>query len=205
MKVRDLDGVILANGTGLTQAAISQYRTGKRKPGPEELYRLAGFLGLTMDELFTGKTSKQKEEAKEPKNWGGPYWGTSNAAPVIAFARGGGGAYPEDMGHDVPHIPVTCKDPNCYVLELEGDSMEPIYSPGDFLVCAPNIQVQQGDLVVTRTMDDEVLFKKYGLRKNTILLQSYNPKQPTLEFHPRDIRQMHLVQSVIRVLKGKPF
>ena len=154
-----------------------------------------------MEELLTG----EKTELFQPRNSGGPYWGTSNAAPVIAFARGGGGGYPEDMGLDVPHIPVTCKDPNCYVLELEGDSMEPLYSPGDLLVVAPNLQPTPGDLVVVRTVEDEVLFKKYKQRGKTIVLSSFNPKHPALELAPKDIEKMHPVQSVVRVLKGKPF
>lgn len=185
----------------LSRIMLHYVRKGERDLSVKALHRLlneekdAGLVPAPTD----------KSESPTPKNWGGPYWGTSTAAPVIAFARGGAGGYPEDMGSDVPHIPVTCKDPNCYVLELEGDSMEPIYSPGDFLVCAPNLQVQPGDLVVARTVDDEVLFKQYRQRGKTILLQSFNPKHPTIEMHPKDMRKMHLVQSVVRVLKGKPF
>jgi len=197
---RDLKAFSLAKAVGLSHVTIGNYLDGQ-PPKSEHLHKLAKFFKVTMEELLTG----EKNTGLAPQNWGGPYWGTSNAAPVIAFARGGGGGFPEDMGTDVPHIPVTCKDPNCYVLELEGDSMEPIYSPGDFLVCAPNIQVQQGDLVVARTMDDEVLFKQYKQRGKTILLQSFNPKHPTMEIHPKDMRKMHLVQSVVRVLKGKAF
>lgn len=81
-------------------------------------------------------------------------------APVIAYAQGGEGAYPEDLGHAVPRIAVPCQDPNCYVLQLEGNSMEPIYQEGDLLVVAPNMEPINNDLVIVKTVEEEVLFKK---------------------------------------------
>jgi SOS-response transcriptional repressor LexA len=83
--------------------------------------------------------------------------------------------------------------------------MEPIYSEGDLLVCAPNLQLSQGDLVVAKTMDDETFFKKYQQRGTTTLLLSYNPKHPAMEFKPGELRKIHVVHSVIRPLKGKIF
>ena len=136
---------------------------------------------------------------------GGPYWGTTNLAPIVAFARGGEGAYPEDAGGDLPHIPVACKDPNTYVLELEGDSMEPVYHPGDLLIIAPNLQFQNGDLVILKTMEDETFFKQLQTKGKDFRLYSFNPNHPVLEFTRSEVRKIHVVHSILRGLKGKIF
>lgn len=129
-------------------------------------------------------------------------------APIIAYARGGEGAYPEDMGHDVPRIAVPCKDPNCYVLELEGDSMEPVYLEGDLLVVAPNMEAMNNDLVIVKTTDEEVFFKK--LRKprtekdgEHFQFLSFNPHHPALLLRPDQIHRVSVVHSVIRPLKER--
>lgn len=126
-------------------------------------------------------------------------------APIIAFAQGGEGAYPEDLGDNVPRIAVPCKDPNCYVLELQGNSMEPVYLEGDLLVVAPNMEPMNNDLVILRTTDDEVLFKKFKHPKRGEEFQflSFNPHHPALNLRPDQIFKVSVVHSVIRPLKEK--
>jgi phage repressor protein C with HTH and peptisase S24 domain len=126
-------------------------------------------------------------------------------APVISWARGGEGAYYEDQGSDVPKIYVPCKDPNCYVLQLEGDSMHPVYLEGDLLVVAPNLEPTNNDLVVLKTTDDEVLFKKYKHPRRDELFEfhSYNPHHPPLFLTPDKIYRVSVVHSVIRPLKER--
>lgn len=126
-------------------------------------------------------------------------------APIIAFARGGESAYPEDMEHASPRIAVPCKDPNCYVLELEGDSMEPLYSPGDLLVVAPNMEPINNDLVIVKTTEGEVFFKQYKhpRRAEEFQFLSLNPKYPPLYFRPDQLYRVSVVHSVIKPLKEK--
>lgn len=128
-------------------------------------------------------------------------------APIIAFAQGGEGSYPEDLGSDVPRIPVPCRDPNCYVLELQGDSMEPIYMEGDLLVVAPNEEPMNNDLVVVRTTEDEVLFKKFKHPKKAgseeFQFQSFNPHHPAITLRPDQIYKISVVDCVIRPLKRR--
>ncbi len=130
--------------------------------------------------------------------------GTSMMAPIIAWASAGDARQYEDQGPNSPKVAVVCKDPNCYVLELEGNSMEPIYLPGDLIVCAPNMEAHNGDLVMAKTTEDEVYFKRYHVGKHgEVRLSSFNPHYPVMEFKRGQVRKIHVVQSVIRVLKGK--
>lgn len=211
MTSRGINQVRLSQETGVTQSAISQYLKRDRSPRPEELERLAEFFGVSMDTMWRGEKPIQSNPSgpliigESPRNWGGPYYGTRSEAPVISWARAGGGGYYEDQGYDVPHVPVFCKDPNCYVLQIEGDSMEHLYSEGDLLVIAPNDEAKQGDLVVVKTKEDEVLFKKFEKIGSNFRLSSFNPKYPPLYYAPKEIRFAHPVHSVIKPLKGKFF
>lgn len=128
-------------------------------------------------------------------------------APIIAYAQGGEGAYPVDQGADVPRIAVPCRDPNCYVLELEGDSMEPIFREGDLLVIAPNLEPRNNDMVIVRTVEDEVLFKQYKHPKpnqgDTFQFLSLNPNHAPLYLRPDQIFKVSVVHSVIKPLREK--
>jgi phage repressor protein C with HTH and peptisase S24 domain len=124
-------------------------------------------------------------------------------APIIAYAQGGEGAYPEDLGQAVPRIAVPCKDPNCYVLALEGKSMEPIYQEGDLLVVAPNFEPMNNDLVIVKTVDGEVNFKKLKIPIKGEIFQfhSFNPNHPPIHLAAEQIHRISVVHSVIRPLK----
>ncbi len=141
-----------------------------------------------------------------PREHGGPYWGTTNRSPVISWASAGKSRYYEDVGGDVETIPTDCKDANCYVLQLEGDSMEPRYYAGDYIVVAPNFEAQNGDLVVAKTKNGDVYFKLFhrtGPDGEMIKLTSYNQAYPPLEFSRSAMRFCHPVHSVVRKLKRK--
>lgn len=126
-------------------------------------------------------------------------------APVISWARGGEGAYFEDQGSDVPKIYVPCKDPNCYVLQLVGDSMHPVYLEGDLLVVAPNTPPTHNDVVIVKTTDDEVMCKimRHPRKGESVEFHSYNPHYPPIFLRPDQIYRVSPVHSVIRPLKER--
>lgn len=108
--------------------------------------------------------------------------------PVIGFAQAGTGGFFSDGGFPVggswDHVSFPdIRDENTYALEVSGDSMEPLYRPGDILVVSPNSEVRRGDRVVVKTFEGEVL-AKILLRKSAsrIELLSLNPEHPTLSF-----------------------
>lgn len=193
-----------ARMAGVTPSSITHWLRGQRQPGAEELAKLASSLGMSMDSLFIGEPKADSDLQPRPKNFGGPFYGTSDEAPVIARASAGELHRWEDMGHDVPRIKTSCRDPNCYAVQVDGDSMEPMYSEGDILVVAPNLEPMVNDLVIAKTVEDDVLFKIWlGERKGKFRLQSYNPKYPVMEFTRGELRKIHPIHSVVRLLKEK--
>lgn len=52
---RGVSGKDIARGTGLSEAAISNYRTGKKEPQMTSLCLLADYLEISLDELVGRK------------------------------------------------------------------------------------------------------------------------------------------------------
>lgn len=199
----------VAEALNVKPANISQWKDGKHRVPKHTVDQLSLLVeepgkypapktdGIILDDRADrGKIRQAAREIME-----------TVTAPIIAFARGGEGSYPEDQGANVPRIPVPCRDPNCYVLELTGDSMEPIYMEGDLLVVAPNEQPMNNDLVVVRTTEDEVLFKKFKHPKKPggeeFQFQSFNPHHPLIVLRPDQIFRISVVDCVIRPLKRR--
>src|SRR5918999_419657 len=65
---REQDGISLrelARRLGISPSAISQIETGKSRPSVSTLYAIVNELGMSLDELFSGK--HRQEAAGEPE------------------------------------------------------------------------------------------------------------------------------------------
>ncbi|SFH05496.1 S24 family peptidase [Methylobacterium gossipiicola] len=70
-------------------------------------------------------------------------------------------------------------DDRSFALEVQGDSMAPLYRDGDVLIVSPSASVRKGDRVVVRLDAGEVLAKELKRRTaRTIELASLNPEHP---------------------------
>lgn len=110
------------------------------------------------------------------------------SVPLIGFAQAGAGGFFTDSGFPVGQgweeiaLPGQVPD-GAYALQVQGDSMLPLYRDGDVLVVDPAAKVRRGDRVVVRTVDGEVMAKV--LERQTALqveLLSVNPEHPDRTF-----------------------
>ncbi|MDE2239140.1 MAG: helix-turn-helix transcriptional regulator [Rhodospirillales bacterium] len=119
--------------------------------------------------------------------------------PLIGMAQAGAegffddGGYPAGAGWDEVELP-SVADANAYALSINGDSMQPVYRPGDTIIVSPAAPVRQGDRVVSRSKDGAVMAKLL-LRRTAgrIELGSLNPEFPDLRFQAREILWMHRI------------
>src|SRR6476660_7327621 len=90
---------------------------------------------------------------------------TMHSVPLIGFAQAGAGGFFDDGGFpvgrgwdevDFPDL----GDSHVYALEVNGDSMKPLFRHGDVIICSPSAAVRRGDRVVVKTNDGEVLVKE---------------------------------------------
>lgn len=64
-----------------------------------------------------------------------------------------------------------------FALEVQGDSMAPLYRDGDVLIVSPTASLRKGDRIVARLTSGEVLAKELRRRTaRTIELASLNPE-----------------------------
>lgn len=115
--------------------------------------------------------------------------------PLLGLARAGSGGFFDDggfpvgQGWDEVDFPAASRTgQGIYALEVQGDSMLPLYRDGDVLIVEANAETRKGDRVVVRTREGEVLAKVL-LRRTTrqIELMSINPAHDNLVFDLQDI------------------
>ena len=128
--------------------------------------------------------------------------GESNAnalaqrVPVIDYAQAGASGffddagYPTGSGWDEVLFP-SIGDPNAFALEIQGDSMEPVYRDGDIIVVSPGASIRRGDRLVVKTKDGEVMAKE--LRRQSarrIELESLNKEHEDRVIEAGDVEWM---------------
>lgn len=104
--------------------------------------------------------------------------------PLIGFAQAGAGGFFDDAGFPAGHgwdlveLPARASE-GAYALQVQGDSMLPLYRDGDLLIVQPGATIRRGDRVVVKTTEGEVMAKLLE-RQNarSIELVSLNPAHP---------------------------
>ncbi|MBB4230576.1 S24 family peptidase [Rhizobium mongolense] len=118
-----------------------------------------------------------------------------SSIPLLGFAQAGAGGFfddggfPAGHGWDVVEFPAApSQKAGVYALEVQGDSMMPLYRDGDVLIVEPGAQVRRNDRVVVKTREGEVMAKVL-LRQSprSIELMSLNPEHPNRTIELSDV------------------
>jgi phage repressor protein C with HTH and peptisase S24 domain len=142
-----------------------------RWPSTESISKILAATGASLDEFL---------RLLDPD-----VGGTRRTIPLVGMTQAGAGRlFNEDglpiggPGWDEIEFPDVSMD-RVFGLEVQGDSMEPLYRDGDILIVSPNANIRKGDRVVVRTRAGEVLAKE--LKRKTVRsieLRSLNPEHP---------------------------
>ena len=82
-------------------------------------------------------------------------------------------------------------DQDAYALEITGDSMMPVYRQGDTIIVSPGATIRNGDRVVVRTSDGQVMAKILQKQtKRTIELAAFNPAHPIKSLDAKNVDWM---------------
>lgn len=118
-----------------------------------------------------------------------------SSIPLIGFAQAGAGGFfddagfPAGQGWDMVEFPAAAgHKAGAYALEVQGESMLPLYRDGDVLIVEPGAQIRKNDRVVVKTREGEVMAKVL-LRQSarSIELMSLNPEHPNRSFDLADV------------------
>src|SRR5918999_692557 len=111
--------------------------------------------------------------------------GMKTTIPLIGMTQAGAGRLFNDKGmptggpgwEDVEFPDLS--NEKVFALEVQGDSMEPLYRDGDVLIVSPSANIRKGDRVVVRTTTGEVTAKELKRRTaKSLELRSLNPAHP---------------------------
>ncbi len=176
----------LAKRAGLDSTAFNKSKRASadgrpRWPSTESLAKIIEATNSTLDE-FLGLVEGQRAEKgrSAPEN--------TSAVPLIGFAQAGAGGFfddagfPAGQGWDLIELPTRTTE-NSFALQVQGDSMLPLYRNGDVLIVEPGATVRKGDRVVVKTRSGEVMAKVLARRTSgEIELLSINPEHPNRNF-----------------------
>lgn len=169
-----------------------------RWPSTESIAKVLDATGDTID-LFMGYVMHNRSPGGFPDGTFPPQTGS---IPLLGFAQAGAGGFfddggfPAGQGWDVVEFPASpASRSGVYALEIQGDSMMPLYRDGDVLIVEPGAQVRRGDRVVVKTREGEVMAKVL-IRQSarTIELMSLNPEHANRTF---DLSEIDWIARII--------
>jgi phage repressor protein C with HTH and peptisase S24 domain len=116
--------------------------------------------------------------------------------PLLGYARAGAAGYFDDAGYpsgrgwDEIDFPGGI-DEHAYALKISGDSMAPVYRPGDVIIVSPGAEIRRGDRVVVKTRGGEVMAKELSRQSAAkIELRSVNREHPDRTLAKKDVLWM---------------
>lgn len=162
----------------------------ERWPSTESISKILDATGESFDSFLTGTGAFLQMNDNLPHH----------TVPLLGLAQAGTGGFfdsagfPAGQGWDEIALP-SPGEGGIYALEVQGDSMEPLYREGDRIVVSPTEQVRRGDRVVVKSRDGEVMAKI--LHRQTgkqIELHSINPA-----YEPRlfDLSEIEWIARII--------
>ncbi|MBM3503671.1 MAG: helix-turn-helix transcriptional regulator [Alphaproteobacteria bacterium] len=181
---RGLTASGLAVRAGLDPTAFNKSkrwaRDGRpRWPSSESLAKVLTATGQTFEDF-----ARLADEG-EPK--------ARSAVAVLGLAQAGQKGYfddagfPKGSGWEEIEFPAV-RGEDVYALRVSGESMMPLYRPGDLVIVAPAATLHRGDRVVVKLSSGEVMAKELGQRsRERIELRSLNPDHPPLTVAAKDV------------------
>jgi phage repressor protein C with HTH and peptisase S24 domain len=159
-----------------------------RWPSTESVSKVLEATGSSLEEFMAmvrGQAAGAGSERAAPG---------SNAIPLLGFAQAGAGGFfddggfPAGQGWEMVDFPTAPGGKGVYALEVQGESMLPLYRDGDVLIVEPHAQVRRGDRVVVKTREGEVMAKiLHRQTARTIELSSLNIEHENRIFDMADV------------------
>jgi len=173
---------VLADKIKTSKSSINMYERGEREPGIETLEALADFFNVDLDYLI-GKhditTSVAAPQSKVKK------------IPVLGYVQAG---IPIDAIEEILDYEEISEDlarNGEYVgLMIQGDSMEPKFSPGDVVIVRLQPTCESGDICVVLVNGDEATVKKVERTSAGIKLIPLNSAYDPLFFTNQEIEEL---------------
>ncbi len=163
-----------------------------RWPSTESIAKVLEATGASLDQFMRYVSPESLRGNALPK---GAFPPQASSIPLLGMAQAGAGGFfddggfPAGQGWDLVEFPAAPgRNNGVYALEVQGESMKPLYRDGDILIVEPGAQVRRGDRVVVKTREGEVMAKILARQSaKSIELQSLNPDHPPRMLDTNDV------------------
>ena len=190
-KSRGLTLAQLADLAGTTAQQIGMLERGDRRLSDVWMEKLAGALHINAYELIV-------DNNVTPDN-------TMHTVPVLGLCQAGNWAEVINDGQDgeqaQEYLDIHIKNRrDVFAVKVSGDSMEPRFSEGEYLIVDPNEDLQNGRYIIAE-LHGQCTFKKYSEDAGQKYLIPENKRYQPIPVTSND---MHYVGTVIeRVVREK--
>lgn len=170
---RNLNQDQLASISGVAQATISEYESGKRRAAPrsDQVAKLATALEVTTDYLLglvNNPSSNLKGEVSNAN------LKSQKRIPVLGQVSAGNGVPAED--DVIAHMMIDETESIDFALAVKGYSMFPKLLDGDIVFVRKQQLARNGQMVIVRINGDEGVIKYFHKSGDVIILTSENPE-----------------------------
>lgn len=188
-----LDGVI--NGTGrisedmaraivreLPELTLNDLLDGSDAPRVMDEGGMTGTAGARPTVIFPGKHK-------------------TRLVPLLSWASAGELASIDALDEAFEYEGIASNVPGrAFAVTIRGDSMAPKIEPGDFAVVRADVEPVEGEIVLVRTIDGDVLCKRYSTRDGGrfVVLSSINSSYMPKEVPAAQIAWIYPVKQLIR-------
>lgn len=163
-----------------------------RWPSTESIAKVLEATGASLEQFMRYVSPEGLRGNPMPQ---GAFPPQGSSIPLLGMAQAGAGGFfddggfPAGQGWDLVEFPAAPGRSNgVYALEVQGESMKPLYRDGDILIVEPGAQVRRGDRVVVKTREGEVMAKILARQSaKSIELQSLNPDHPPRQLDMSDV------------------
>lgn len=199
----------LSRKSGIPEASISSYLSGKYKPGNKNIASLSKALGVSVDNLIDWDNNEEPVKEIRIKNIADIDLNDMVKIPHLGSIRAGFD-YTPDL-YDGEHFEVPAELISRYVKEdlftltVDGNSMYPLIMPRDIVLINRGLVVNNGDIAaVWFEEDDTSTIKKFykDMKNKTITLVAGNPEFPdrVYSFEEAENLGLKVVGKVIKML-----
>ena len=172
---------------GVSDAAVSQWESGKREASYEVQLKLAELFDVSVDFLLRGAVGNERPVPKQVM------------IPVLGRVSAGTGVTVEEdiIGYEAEDAKYG--DGEYFFLQVSGDSMSPKIDDGDLVLVHRQTSVDSGTVGVFSVDGEDGFVKKVEYDTEYIHLISFNPYYPPMVFEGPDVLRVYVLGKVVKL------
>lgn len=199
----------IADFLGVSNSAYSQYETGTREPSLEILTKLADYFGVTIDDILGRAEDEEQSQqqtsltnfdpasipVKYPKSatYPAPRLEKETALiPILGSVRAGYDNFAEQNIEGYIRVDESLKavHPEAFTLRVTGDSMEPEMSHGDYVICLPDAEIRNNDVVIVCINGEIGTVKRIRFDKDGLTLIPRNTQYKQIHYTAEEVETL---------------